>query len=189
MSIANTFHVTPAPCPFQTFALGCELGLGTGASTVGSIGVTRVLDRLVGGKLEDLLEALADVHQDILTLLHRSALAASNIAVAPVRDALTNSAGPDTDTEEGLAHVDDNTHDFAILLLLKRLANGGQHGVQPDVVDVAVALVLEAVGPLATMLVLGVLPLGAHTLLEEMVIGLEGQIADGGNVVLRVALH
>lgn len=186
---SKCIHVPSVPCPFQIFPLDGELGLGTGASTVGSIGVARVLDRLVGRKLEDLLEALANVHQDVLALLHGSALATSNIAIAPVRDTLTDGAGPDTDTEESLAHVDDNTHDFAIILFLKRLTNGAQHGVQPDVVDVAVALVLEAVGPLATMLVLGVLPLGAHTLLEEMVIGLEGKIADGSNVVLRVALH
>ena len=35
------------------------------------------------------------------------------------------------------------------------------------------------------MFVLGILPLGSHTLLEEMVVGLESQIGHGCNVVLR----
>jgi hypothetical protein len=35
------------------------------------------------------------------------------------------------------------------------------------------------------VLVLGVLPLGADTGLEQMVVGLEGELRNGGNVVLK----
>ena len=47
------------------------------------------------------------------------------------------------------------------------------------------ALVAEGVGPLAAVLVLGVFPLGADVLLEEVVVGLEGQLRDRGNIVLE----
>jgi hypothetical protein len=48
--------------------------------------------------------------------------------------------------------------------------------MQPDLVNVDTALLLELVRPLATVLVLGILPLGAHALLEEVVIGLESEL-------------
>jgi hypothetical protein len=56
--------------------------------------------------------------------------------------------------------------------------------VEPQVVDVNGLLVLELVGPLATMLVLRVLPLGSDAMLEEMVIRLDGKIGSWGDVVL-----
>jgi hypothetical protein len=58
--------------------------------------------------------------------------------------------------------------------------------LEPETVDVDVALVLVLVRPLATMLVLGVLPLGANTFLEEVVVGLEGKLGNWGNVVLKM---
>ena len=38
------------------------------------------------------------------------------------------------------------------------------------------------------MLVLGVLPLWPHALLEEVVVGLEGEFGDGSDVVLGLML-
>ena len=151
---------------------------------MGGIGVARELDDLVGGQAEDLLEALANVHENFFTLLLRPALASSDIAISTVGDGAADSAGPYTDSEEGLADIDDDAHDLTILLVLESLANSGQHGVQPEIVNVDVALVLEAVGPLSTMLVLGILPFGAHSLLEEVVVGLEGELGDWCDIVL-----
>lgn len=47
--------------------------------------------------------------------------------------------------------------------------------MQPETVDIDVALILVLVGPLATVLILGVFPLRANAGLEEMVVGLEGK--------------
>lgn len=168
--------------------LNSEFGLRTGATAVGGIGVTGELDRLVGRQLKNLLETLADLQQNVLALLDRAALTTGNVAIATVGNALANGAGPDSDAEESFADVDDNTHDLTILLVLEGFANGGQHRVQPDVVDVAVALLLEAVRPLATVLVLRVLPLGADALLEQVVVRLECKVTDGRNVILVTQL-
>lgn len=134
------------------------------------------LESLVGRELKDLLEATADGHQDLLALLRGPTLAARNVPVAAAGNVLADSASPDTDTEEGLADVDDNTHDLAVLLVLESLADRSKHSMQPDLVDVDIALLLELVRPLATVLVLGILPLGADALLEEMIIGLESEL-------------
>jgi len=56
--------------------------------------------------------------------------------------------------------------------------------VQPQVVDVDGLLVLELVGPLAAVLVLRVLPLGANLVLEEMVVGLDSKVGGRSDVVL-----
>lgn len=149
-----------------------------------SLGVARELEHLVGGQLQDLLDAAADGHENLLALLGGPALAAGHVTVATVGYALADGTGPDTDTVEGLADVDDNAHDLTILLVLQRVANGGQHDVQPQLVDVDVALLLELVGPLAAVLVLGVFPLRPHAGLEEVVVGLEGEIRDRRDVVL-----
>ena len=143
---------------------------------MGGFRVAGELEGLVGGELEDLLEATADGHQDLLALLRGSTLAARDISVSTAGNVLADSASPDTNTEEGLADVDDNTHDLAVLLVLESLADRSKHSMQPDLVNVDTALLLELVGPLATMLVLGVLPLGADALLEKMVVGLESEL-------------
>jgi len=57
--------------------------------------------------------------------------------------------------------------------------------VQPQVVNVGGLLVLELVCPFAAVLVLGVFPLGTDTLLEEVVIGFDGESGRGCNVVLE----
>lgn len=149
-----------------------------------SLSVARELEHLVGRQLQDLLDAATNGHEDLLALLGSPALAAGHIAVAAVRYALADGTGPDTDTVEGLADVDDNAHDLAILLILQRVANGGEHDMQPQLIDVDVALLLELVRPLAAVLVLGVFPLRPHAGLEEMIVGLEGKIRDRCDVVL-----
>jgi hypothetical protein len=60
--------------------------------------------------------------------------------------------------------------------------------VQPQLVDRDGLLLLERVRPLSTVLVLPVLPLGSYALLEEVIVGLEGQFRDRGNVVLEFSL-
>lgn len=148
------------------------------------VGVAGELDALVRRQLEDLLEALANGEENLLALLGRSALAAGDVAITATGDALADGAGPDADTEEGLSHVDDDAHDFAIVLVLEGLADGGHHGLQPQLVDVDAAFVLELIGPLAAVLVLGVLPLGPHALFEEVVVRLHGEVGYGSDVVL-----
>jgi hypothetical protein len=44
---------------------------------------------------------------------------------------------------EALAGVDHDAHDLAVALLLKRLADGGEHDVKPELVDGDGALLLE----------------------------------------------
>lgn len=126
-------------------ALSRELGLGARASTVRGLRVAGELDKLVRGQVEDLLEALADVGEHLLSLLGRTALATRDIAVATARDAPSNRASPDADAEEGLADVDDNAHDLSILLVLQRLADRGKHCLEPNLIDVHHPLLLELV--------------------------------------------
>lgn len=57
--------------------------------------------------------------------------------------------------------------------------------MQPQLIDIDVAFVFELVRPLATVLVLGVLPFGPHASFEEVVIGLEGEVGNRRDVVLR----
>ena len=145
---------------------------------MGRVLVTREFDLLGTRKSEDFLEPLADLFQPLLALLGVSALD-GGLALG----LLASSAGPETDTPEGLADVDDHTHDLVVLLILEGLTDGGEHDVEPGLV-VGLA-VLEGVRPTATVLVLGVLPLGAHAALEEVVIGLLGELGSRGDVVLK----
>ena len=154
------------------------LGLGSAGTGVGRVLMTRELDLLGAGKSKDVLEPLADLFQPFLALKRVRTLNGS-LALG----LLASGAGPQTDTPESLADVDDNTHDLVVLLVLKGLANGSKHDVEPGLV-VGLA-VLEGVGPAATVLVLRVLPLGAHTSLEEVVVRLLCQLGSGGDVVLQ----
>lgn len=163
------------------------LSLGPRAARVSAVGVARELDLLAGRELKDLLEAATNVEEDLAALIVSATLASSNVAVTTAGNALADGTGPDTNTEEGLADVDDNAHDLAVVLLLESLTDGGHHDLKPQTVDVDAALLLVLVGPLATMLVLGIFPLGADAGLEEMVVGLEGELGDGSEIVLRDA--
>jgi hypothetical protein len=154
------------------------LGLGSAGTGVGRVLVTGELDLLGAGEIEDVLEPLADLFQPLLALKRVSALN-GGLALG----LLASGAGPQTDTPESLADVDDDTHDLVVLLVLKGLANGSEHDVEPSLI-VGLA-VLEGVGPATTVLVLGVLPLGAHALLEEVVVRLLRKLRSRGDVVLR----
>jgi len=105
--------------------------------------------------LQDLLEPRADLHQSVL--------------VTP----LAGCSCPETNSVESLPDVDNNTHDLIVTFILKRLTNGSELGVEPELIDVDELLVLELVGPFAAMLVLLVLPFWSDTFLEEMVVRLD----------------
>lgn len=60
--------------------------------------------------------------------------------------------------------------------------------MEPERVDVDSLLVLELERPLAAVLILGVLPLGAHVPLEKVVVGLQCQVRCRCNVVLSSTL-
>lgn len=161
-----------------------DLSLGPSTTSMRSLGVARELEHLVVRQLKNLLDTTADVDENFLALLRGPALSTGHIAIAATRNALADGTGPDTDTVEGLADVDDHAHDLTVLLLLHGVTNGSQHDVHPQVIDVDAALLLELVGPLAAVLVLGVFPFGSYAGLEEVVIGLEGEVGDGCDVVL-----
>ena len=152
---------------------------------MGTVGVSRELNLLCRRQLENLLESAADRQENLLTLLTTAALTTSNIAFTSAGDALSDGTSPDTNSEEGLSDVDNYTHDLAIVLVLKSLANSGHHDLEPKAVDIDVSLILVLVRPLAAMLVLGVLPLGADAALEEVVVRLLGELGGRGDVVLK----
>jgi hypothetical protein len=162
----------------RLFRLDRVLGLSAGGTGVGRVGVAHELDGLLVGDLENLLEAVADLHENGLRLL-RGALGLALLGGVGLG---AGAAGPETDTVEGLADVDDDTHDLVVVVVLELLTNSSEQDVQPDVV-VGLAL-LEGVGPAATVLVLGVFPLRADAVLEEVVVGLGGELGGGGDVVL-----
>lgn len=161
------------------------LGLGSSTASVGAVGVAREFDLLIGRQLQDFLESSANSHENLLALVIAATLTAGNITVTASGNALSYSASPDTDSEECLTDVDNNTHDFTVILLLKGLANSAHHDLEPEAVNVDIALVLVLVGPLAAVLVLGVLPLRANTGLEKVIIRLESELGNGGDVVLK----
>lgn len=169
----------------ESASLDGELGLGAGATRMCRIGVAAELHHLGVLQAQSLLEALANLEEDLLALLEGAALATGVVPVTTARDWLADSASPETDTVEALPDVDDNTHDFTVTFVLERLTNGGQHDVQPQSVDVDGLLLLELESPLATVLVLRVFPLRADTLLEEVVVGLEGEFGGRGDIVLE----
>lgn len=57
--------------------------------------------------------------------------------------------------------------------------------MEPQLVYRDVALLLELVGPLSTVLVLLIFPLGADAFFEEVIIGFEGEFGGGSDVVLQ----
>jgi hypothetical protein len=155
-----------------------KLGLRAGAAGMGSVRVARELYRLVLLELEGLLEPLADLEESLLTLLRGPGLALL------AGDGAANCPCPETDTVEASPHVDHDAHDLIVLLVLKVLADGCQHDVQPERIDVDGLLVLELECPFAAVLVLRIFPLRSYALLEQVVVGLERKIRSGGNVVL-----
>jgi hypothetical protein len=107
--------------------------------------MTRELHDFSWWQLEDLFELATNVHQDLLSLLRRSTLAARHITISSTGNTLANSASPDTDTEEALANIDHDAHDFTVFFLLEGLADGGEHDMEPELIDGDIALLLELV--------------------------------------------
>lgn len=134
--------------------------------------VTAELQLFLRRQLQYILQVLANLHQDLL----RFALPTL---------ALSDRSRPETDPVKALAHVDHHAHDLVVAVVFERLADCGELSVQPELVDVHERLVAPAVGPFAAVLVLRVFPFGADALLEEMVVGLLGEVGAGGDVVLE----
>ncbi|RCI07974.1 hypothetical protein L249_7879 [Ophiocordyceps polyrhachis-furcata BCC 54312] len=125
---------------------------------------------------------------NILALLKRTALAAGDVTVTAANHALSEGPSPDTYAVKCLTDVDDDTHDFTVVFVLERLADGTHHDLKPETIDIDGALFLVLVGPLASMLVLGILPLGSHARLEKVIVGLLRQLGDGRDVVLYMGI-
>lgn len=159
-----------------------ELGFGASATRMGGVGVSRELNNLVVLELQRLLEAPANLEKNLLALLLGPSLA------SVTGDGTADGTCPKTNTVEASPHVDHNTHDLVVVLILQVLANGCQHNMKPERIDVDSFFVLELKCPLTTMLVLGVFPFGTDALLEEMVVGLERKIGRWGDVVLNIVL-
>lgn len=140
--------------------------------------MSRELDDVALLEAENLLEPSADRLEDLLALSGRAG------AGLVAGKALADGSRPQTDTVEALTHVHHNTHHLAVSVVLQGLADGGQLGVEPQLVDGDGALVLERVRPFAAVLVLGVFPLGPDSLLEEVIVGLEAQFRGWRDVVL-----
>ena len=134
--------------------------------------VTHEFDDLIVLDLQSLLETAANFLQDVLCLFGTATLVAW----------LAGRASPKTDTVKGLAQVDNYAHDLVVAVVFELLADCGEENAQPDVV-VGFSL-FEGVGPASSVLVLGVFPLGADALLEEMVVGLWREFRGRSDVVL-----
>lgn len=153
------------------------LRLGASAAAVRTVRVARELHHIRLLQPEYVLEPPANSLKNVLALRG----CASALVTG---DALAHGACPQTDTVEAFAHVHDHSHDLVVVVALEGLADSGQLCVQPEVVNRDRALVLELVGPLATVLVLRVLPFRSYALLEEMVVGLEAKFGGRSDVVL-----
>jgi hypothetical protein len=156
-----------------------ELSLGSAAARVGRVSMTAELDRLSLRQLQHNLEALANLLEPLLALL----LLLRTTGISTLTRSLTSGPGPETNTPKAFADVHDHTHDLIVVLVLERLADGGKHEVQPDIIVGTVAA-LEGVCPATAVLVLGVLPLWTHTLLEQVVVRLLREFGSRSDVVL-----
>jgi len=133
-------------------------------------------------QLQVVLEPLANLLQPLLARILVLARLSGRRALLR---RLTRSARPETHTPEGFADVNHHTHDLILALVFQRLADGSEHDVQPGGVGGFASL--EGVGPAAAVLILWVFPLWAHAGLEEVVVGLLGELGGGGDIVLGAA--
>lgn len=115
-----------------------KLSPGSRASRMSALGVTRELNDFGVLQPEHLLEPLSDRQEDLLPLFSRTSL-----TVPVARDGLSHAPGPDANSVERLSHVDDHTHYFVVALVFERLADSGELGMQPQLVDGHVLLVPE----------------------------------------------
>lgn len=186
-------NTAPAPCSVKRVAnepnLTSKFGFRPRTAGVCGVGVSRELNHLCFLQHERILEPLSNLEQCLPAHFGSPALSTCGIAIATAGEWLANALGPEADTVEAFADVHHDTHDFAVVLVLERFTNGGEHNVQPQVVDVDGFLVLELEGPFSTVFVLNVFPFGADARLEEVIIGLLGEFRGWGDVVLcRVLL-
>jgi hypothetical protein len=136
--------------------------------------MSRELYLLILRQHQGLLEVPTNLHEHILS----GGICLTTFARA-------SGASPKTDAVEALAHVDNYALHFAVLFVLEGLADGGEHDVQPDGVDVNGLLVAVLEGPFAAVFVLGVFPFGTDAGFEEVVVGLLGKLRGWRDVVLR----
>ena len=146
------------------------LGLGPALSRMSALGMARKFNNLLVTKFQDLLEVLANLHQRRFLW-----------STFPT----TGSLGPETDSIEGLADINNDTHDLLILIGLQGLADGSKHNVKPEIIDRNTTLILELICPFTTVLVLSVFPFRANTGLEEVVIGFQTEFGCFGYVILQ----
>lgn len=136
--------------------------------------MARKLNLLTSRQLQHLLKLLTNIHQHLLSLLRASTLATRNISLASIGDRFSNRSGPDTDTVETFADIDDYAHYFSVAFFLERFTDCGEHDVEPELVDRDVALFAEGVRPFSSVLVLDVFPFGTDAFFEKVVVGFEG---------------
>ena len=137
-------------------------------------------------KLHYFLEPLANPHQYLFALFRASTFSPSARTLASSRDALAYCPRPQPDSVEGFPHVDHYAHHLAVVVVFKHLSDRSEHDMQPQLVDDRLCRlsVLECVCPFASMLVLLVFPFGSYPRLEEMVVGFDGQIRHGRDIVV-----
>jgi hypothetical protein len=157
----------PLNAEYVCHLLDGVFGLGSGTACVRCVAVATVLNLVIVVDLEHLLETGTNLLEDLLR-----------------RRILAGSASPQPNSVEALSHIDHDTHDLIVSLVLESLADGGQLSMKPQFVNVDGFLVLESIRPLPAVFVLDVFPFGSHASLEKMVIGFDGEIGCGGDVVL-----
>lgn len=156
------------PVFHHTQSLDDMLRLCSGRPRVRRIRVTAEFDLFRLRQLQYILEVPPNLHQGILGI------------------PFSNRPGPEADSEKSFADIHDHAHDLVVALVLERLTNRGQLGVQPQLVDIDQFLVFERVRPFPAVFVLRIFPFWSDASLEQVIIGFDGQVVAGGDVVLAV---
>ena len=138
-----------------------------------TIRMSRELHLLFQIQHQHALELPPDILKHLLRLVGAPPLSARRIALSAPGEAAPHALGPEADSIVAAAHVHDDAHYLAVVGVFEGFADGGEHHVEPEGVDGGV-FALEAVGPFAAVLVLGIFPFGADTAFEEVVVGFEG---------------
>lgn len=139
--------------------------------------MTRKLNHIRIIKAKHFLEPTSNRLQHLLTLR-----LSPSILIA--RNALADGSSPQSNTVESLANVDHNTHDLVIGIVLESLADSGQLGVKPQIIDGDGALVAELEGPFSTVLVLGIFPFWTDAFLEEVIVCFQAEFGGRCDVIL-----
>ena len=163
--------------------LNAVFSLGASAATVCAVRMARKLNDIRLLQTQDLLETTSDILQYLFTLCSGASLSA-----LVAGQTLADGTSPETDTIEPLANINHDTHNLVVVVVFERFANGGELGVQPELVNGDGTLVLEGVGPFTAVFVLLVFPFGADAFFEEVVVGFEAEFGGGSDVVLQIKL-